>query len=90
MLPRDLPLSEKKTLALAMARRTDMPAVEIARQLGARRDTVRIWVNEVRPPKERMPRGLAAGHRKYNEYMREAGIPVADRIKALQEIRNAS
>ncbi|MBA1159372.1 hypothetical protein [Microvirga mediterraneensis] len=90
MLPRDLPPSEKKILAQTMARRIDESVAEISRQLGAPHSTVLAWVNEVRPPKVRIPRGLAAGQRKYNEYMREAGIPVADRIKALEEARRAA
>lgn len=90
MLPRDLPASEKKILARTMASRTDMSATEISVLLVCPRGTVDGWIEDLRERQERLPRGLATGLEYYNESMRTAGVPLAERIRVLQEMRNAA
>lgn len=89
MQPSDLPREEKRILARTMAARSPLAGFEIARILGVRRQAVHYWTADLGPNRARVPRGL--GELKHlNQKWRNAGIPVDERIRLIEEARRAA
>lgn len=88
-------MDKLQPLVWHLAKTTDLQVREIAEQVGLPYETTRRWIKRVKRPASalvRMPAGsvLDPAILRLNKKLLAAGVPVPDRLRIIEETRNAA
>lgn len=85
-------MDKLQPLVFLLAKTTDLQVREIAAQVGLPYETTRRWMKRVKRPAhamKRLPHHVIGEHKGLNLKLLVAGIPAHERVRLIEELRNA-